>query len=1307
MSSFLMPDHGPTKAPLPGGDAAPAGRFASLRARVIGARPALVRICLWGAVAAYFGFAALFLGLRHVVVPQVDNYRDGIAQLLSRSLGLKVTIGGIDAQWRGLRPRLSLHQLQLYDQEGRLALAFDNVDTEIAWHTLIARKLRLHRLELNAPVITMRREPDGRIFVAGIPLNAGARDDDISDWVLAQGNLVIRDATLRWEDAQRGAPPLELRDVNFRLESFGSRHRFGLTADPPPQMASRLDVRGDFRGEDLDRIEQWRGEAYVSLDYADLAVWRTWVDYPVELPRGSGGLRLWLNVDKGRLSGGTADLAVHDLGVRLAPELPMLGVLQLNGRLTARLPGAGFEISGKALALEAREGVRIEPTDFLARYAPGQEGRPARGELTANRLDLAAVQALAAHLPLDEAVRKRLAEFAPQGRLNDLKLTWNSKGSGAEMVLTGYSLRTRFDDLGMRPVGLIPGFSGLSGNIDASDKAGAASLVGRNARLELPRVFPEPQMGFDELSAQFSWTLDHEVLEAQVQQLAFSNKDATGTAGGRYRAKQGERGEIDVTARLTRAEGGEVWRYMPHVVTAEVREWLRQGIRGGSSDDVRLRLKGDLKQFPFADGKSGVFRVSGKISKAGLHYAPDWPELSDVSGDLLFEGKRMLIRAERGKILGFAISGASAEVPDLFVHDEILHVKGKASGETAEFLRFIEASPVSERIEHFTRWMKAEGGGNGQIQIVLPLRRIPDATVQGEYGFLDNRVIVEPGLPPLTEVRGKLEYTHQAVSVHKLTASMLGAPLTLTADTRPDGGVAISLQGGATIAGLRQHYEHHESALFEHLSGSTTWSGSLLVRKRNAEVSLQSNLQGIASSLPEPFNKTAADQLPLRIERLPAGDEGPGREGESRELVRITLGKVLNAQLLRRHQGAMSSIERGVIGIPEAPALPERGLLVTVNMPALDIDRWRRIMGAGAGTGATALAAVNLKSNQVSAFGRRFHDIDLRATRQDDTWQAQVSGRELTGTIAWRSQERGRLHARLKRFSLVDAKAAEDPAAEEPLRELPAVDAVVEDFILHGRSLGRLELTAVNRDDAWQIEKLAIENPDAKLKGDGTWKHTPNMQETRLNFSLESSNVGRLLERLGYADALRRGAADLEGKVTWNGPPTSLHYPTLSGTLSLHASAGQFNKLEPGVGRLLGIMSLQALPRRISLDFRDVFSEGFAFDKIAGDMKLNRGMMATENLQIQGPSAKILMKGETNLAEETQNLRVYVQPTLSETVAVGAAVVNPVIGLATLVAQKVLRDPIEKMFSYEYAVTGSWVDPKVEKIAARSEGQEQ
>ena len=150
--------------------------------------------------------------------------------------------------------------------------------------------------------------------------------------------------------------------------------------------------------------------------------------------------------------------------------------------------------------------------------------------------------------------------------------------------------------------------------------------------------------------------------------------------------------------------------------------------------------------------------------------------------------------------------------------------------------------------------------------------------------------------------------------------------------------------------------------------------------------------------------------------------------------------------------------------------------------------------------------------------------------------------------------------------------------------------------------------------------------------------------------------------------------------------------------MTVEAEKGQFNKLEPGVGKLLGLISLQSLPRRLTLDFRDIFSDGLAFDSIAGKLSVKKGIMRTvEPLRIKGPAAQIEMQGESDLKNETQNLQVVVRPELGTMAAAGVALVNPVVGAATLLANTVLQNPLSRIFSYRYHVTGSWSDPQVDK----------
>jgi uncharacterized protein YhdP len=307
---------------------------------------------------------------------------------------------------------------------------------------------------------------------------------------------------------------------------------------------------------------------------------------------------------------------------------------------------------------------------------------------------------------------------------------------------------------------------------------------------------------------------------------------------------------------------------------------------------------------------------------------------------------------------------------------------------------------------------------------------------------------------------------------------------------------------------------------------------------------------------------------------------------------------------------------------------------------------------------------------------------------------------EAAGDLFWRQAGEGSLEGRLRRLVVQPAGEA---AGINPtlINSLPALSLTVDDFRIGERMLGQLELRARNDKGAWQLETLNLRNPDGALNGRAVWRNDgAGRHHTRLDFELTASDVGRLLNRLGLVDAIRRGSATLAGDLRWDGPLTTIHYPSLTGQMAVNAENGQFNKLDPGVGRLLGLLSLQSLSRRLTLDFRDIFSEGLAFDSIEGRTAVNAGVMRTAGpLRINSPAAQIEIEGEADLKNETQNLQVLVRPQVGSVAAIGAAtLVNPIAGAAALVASTILRNPLGRLFSYRYHVTGSWSDPRVEKV---------
>ncbi|WP_313953537.1 YhdP family protein [Accumulibacter sp.] len=1277
------------------------------------------RLLVRGFWLLYFAFVLLILVLRYVVLPAIEDYRPQIEHHVSELMGLSVSIGQIEARWDGINPDLILSEVVIADTQGQPALAFTRVHGILSWWSIPRLGLRLRLLQIDEPTLQLRRDSDGRFHVAGIAVDLEGGNSDFGDWVLAQKQIRIKGATLIWEDAKRNAPPLILEDVNFGLDNDGRNHRFGLTALPPAELAAKIDLRGDFRGRNFENLDSWSGQAFAQIDYADLAVWRTWIDYPIALPYGRGAVRAWAGFADGGLQDLTADFALDDVNLRLARDLPALELQRMSGRVATRFSAARISVQGQRveLATALPEGqsaaspthIRLEPTDFQLDWQRQSASDPVRGSATASVLDLGALASLAGYLPLDAGTRKLLIDFAPRGRISQLRAAW----VGDAEALQTYSLKGDFDQLALKARASFPGVSGLSGVLDASQNGGSVDLRSQKVNIDLPEVLPESSIAFDTLTAHAKWKMNKGVLDAELSRAEFAGPDAAGLARGSFRSTGEGPGRIDLVATLTRADARAVWRYLPAAINTDARHWVRDALKTGAASEARLVLKGDLANFPFVDRQQGQFLVTVKANDVTVDYGTGWPAITNLDADLRFEGVGMVVDAKRGSILGARLSKTRAEIPDFDAPVSTLKVDGRVEGETSEFLKFITQSPVAARIDHFTDAMSAKGKGHLDIGLVIPLEeaRLGDSKIDGNYNFLANEVTVDPALPPLRQVTGRLQFSAKDLRVPEIKATLFGGPIKIKGGAE-DGKVQVKVDGSLAVDDLRRNVT---LPMLDSVSGSTAYRAVIGVSKRKVELVVDSDLVGIAFNLPAPFAKSTSAAMPLHFDSsaVPASLAPALNELQlaEREHLRASLGNVMSMQLIRRKQGDGKVIERAVmaIGRPLKP-LPESGIDVGITARLLDVDYWRNALGTskkeGYVSGPRVPLSVDLKAGEVVLSGWRYSDVTLAVSGQDPPlWRANLQSREASGALLWDGTGAGKLTARLKEWQLPGKhdRVAEPREPGDALQELPALDIVVDNFVVGVRRFGRLEAQAYNKGGIWRLEKVELLNPSGKLSATGQWQ-IANGNRTQLDFTLDSSDVGKLLDRLGYAGTVRAGKAGMKGKIGWTGPPEGLDYATLSGDMQLSASNGQFLKLDPGAaGKLLGLISLQGLPRRFTLDFGDVFREGFAFDSINGKMTVENGLMRTDRLQIDGPGARVVMRGQVDLKNETQRLNVNVQPELGGSAALGVAVINPLAGLATLLAHKVLQNPLNKMFSFEYLITGKWDEPKVDRVSGVSD----
>jgi len=415
-----------------------------------------------------------------------------------------------------------------------------------------------------------------------------------------------------------------------------------------------------------------------------------------------------------------------------------------------------------------------------------------------------------------------------------------------------------------------------------------------------------------------------------------------------------------------------------------------------------------------------------------------------------------------------------------------------------------------------------------------------------------------------------------------------------------------------------------------------------------------------------------------------------------------------------------------------ASVLPTEGLRVAVQADEIDLDVWNALLRDASGPVEPASATAALASDftegfvllpeSVSVVARRVRlahkvldDVVFGATRLSGFWNANLSSRQIAGFFNWRAaptdQLAGSLTARFTRLEIPPDRIGEfESLLDAEPQALPALDIVADEFVLGATRMGRMELRAMNTRTSsgavWKLERLRIEHPGATFLASGSWAPPQTKSRaTSLDFQLELRDSGLALEAHGVVGALKGGPGRIDGKVQWVGSPLAIDYPSLRGDLTLAIGKGQFLKTDPGVAKLIGVLSLQALPRRLTLDFRDVFAKGFAFDEIRGDVSIRGGVARTENLGMKGVGAQVKIQGSADIANETQNLRVQIRPELNAGVAsLAYAAINPVVGIGSFVAQMVLSGPLQEIFASEYQVDGSWSDPHVVAVPSTGKG---
>ena len=1256
------------------------------------------------------GFVLLVLAIAllsiRFMLPHLPDLASVVEERVGTAIQREVDVGSVRLGWSGWAPELVAREVRI-SVPGGVPLQARELGVSLApLRSLRALRPVPGRVRLEGVALTIRRTGDGRLDIHG--WHFGGRGSAVRDWghyLSELDRMEIEDASLQWVDALTGI------HAGVRVDTLGLRS----DGDGLKAMArgSLLQEQGGAVniGLEIPISDPDRAEFFLQLEDLQLAHWVRFTAWSRELS-GQTSVKLWGATQGTRVvriqgeheshvftadaRGPRVDSIAHRFHWRRDAE-------EAVARWIALRPGSG----------DARVEYRLAPEESMD-PAP-QKVRMVLDEVDLGRYARIMDTARPPWMPALDA----FAALNVDGQLDTLDLILTNEAGVWDLPEAGATLR----DLAWSPVGNFPGARGVDASLQWTEGVGDMVLGGNGIRLSLPAWFRQ-ELWIDRLDTELQFQRWADGWRVELAHFALENEDLA--LDGRGALQLGPEPNLDLALRFLRGDGTRVSRYLPELrLPPKTYEWLRESIRAGTVVEGGMVFRGDPREFPFQE-QQGLFDLRVVIADGELDYQPGWPLARELSGTLGFRNAALDIEGASGRLLDSQVDDVRVRIPDMR-SEPVLHLLGQATGPADDLIRYLGESGLGQPFSMYREDLRPGGTSVLDLELAIPLHGDGPANTEVSGRLrLDGARLDAPDLPlVLEQIRGEVTFGPQgSIQASGIQASVHGETITIDL-VRPPGadGVRILAEGSQPF----EPWLGEGGGWSQRLRGMAHWTADIQLDESGGSLlTLSSNLEGVELDWPAPFAKTRATRRPLHI----TWPLNATRDS----VATIRFDDVLAADL-RRAPGTegTAGIEAMTVylatPLPATLDLPESGVVLRSRLPVVDLDDWK-----------LALDSLTEHPAQVP------RNEGLRLVRADieveDTlrWQGQaypgvrailetgpgehrisLDGDWLAGEILILSggdggtAPPGAAHwkIRLDRLhvdSVPDAPARvgdAEPHSADPVN-WPGIELAIEDFRVAGVQVADLQMMLWPLSDGVELADIRLRSPEpgVEISGSGAWRFTPvDGHVSDLQIDIRGEDWGSGLRSMGIAHALDGASGSGRLTVTWPGPLFAPDLAALSGRVMLNLSDGRLLDVEPGAGRILGLVSLDLVLRRVRLDFRDLYTQGLSFDRMTGEAVIDGGELLLPELRIRSPSAEIRVSGRTGLVARDFDQSVVIVPRLRSTLPiVGALVGGPVAGAVVLLVERVLGigDQVEEAARVEYFVTGPWSEPEI-KARVRAE----
>jgi len=1254
----------------------------------------LARISLDLLVVAVVLLAIIMGGLRLAIV-NIDYFKPEIDYLLARDVSKGVVFSGFSGAMNRFNPVLRIDNvsINLPDRSqplfiDRLAVEFDFWASLREWAPVVLEiSGQLEKLELI-------KDESGRWWTHELELGLGDDETVMPGFAralqLAPRYLKLDLRRLIIQDRQ-AQTSYQIDGVSAQINHRNDQFHTQFSAVLPDELGRRVLIKSV--------LDPARSEIYI--DSSDLQLSRiagllgldTW-----GLQQGALDGEVWLSMSGYHVIAVNGNLLLKQGLLQSSPEKTPLAV-DYHARFNAINRKSSWRITN-----------RVERLEINGDNVPGFR---AQFEVTAgpeyplvsawiDRLQVSSLPVIAGQW-LPENIDRQIANGKLQGVLQNLMLGIDLQRPG-DFRLSGQALQVSNEAFGG-----YPGVTNLNAEFLLGNNRLQARLYGEAVRLDFDDQFEAP-FEFESLQLEVTANrLESGDLVLSADNILAHNQDIRATGRMWLVADQAEQPFVFMRANFTETDASSTHKYLPlQALSAETLGWLRRGIKKGFVPRGDFQLHGRLRDVrELARDRAGEMFVDFDVEDTDVFFAPGWLALRNGNGKMLFHNSGFKFDLGRVSYEKLDEVQATGVIADFDKAELALEIRTQVP--TADAVRVWIGSPVGEDYSDIVSNLHDLGGQvSAKIDLLIPLSdELAEERVKVALDFDNARVSAKNWGLELGGINGRLLITEDALLARDISARYFDDPVTLDISTeKPSGDTLVNARGSVESRNLLNQLPDE---LTRYVAGNSDWQVRLKFASETApaeqaflQIKAASNLQATTLALPRPLAKPSTDvsQLSADIDFYP-----------QRILFQFSLGSEL---LGRGELVAEDAQEFELDALDLALSTPldatqRRGMNLYGAAGEIDVGGWIEVIAASESTGSTLLSTVDLDFKQAFAFGRTLEKVKFELHQEDGRLLGLVESNLVKGNFdaPLLPTPEDPVAVELEYLRLYKLEQETDYGAMLPsdlfdfrLRSQSLVynDMQFNDLLVDGRPV----------ENTLYIDNLGLRREKIILTGKAQWDYdvASSSHLSSLTIEARGKEFGQAIADLGFGDTMQDGTLDFSGGFTWQASLLDFSLDILQGDARMKIKDGVLNNVDPGGGRFVGLLSLSALPRRLSLDFSDVTVAGMEFEKISGNYRLNDGILFTENTRMDGPAAKLKISGKTGMINRDYDQVIRVTPKFRQTLPIlGVIAASTTVGWGLLLLQNLFKKSIDDAVEIEYKVTGSWDDPQIELIKAVDENQ--